>query len=114
MTNYYSFAGDEAATYPALMPDAHGNVATPDEQVRETVERLTATPDWAEQTFATNLVYEPLCGELFRSQFVMQFAAPHGDFVTPVLFGIAEHDYERNLAYTMELFRLLEIGRAHV
>lgn len=26
VTNYYSFAGDEAATYPALMPDAHGNV----------------------------------------------------------------------------------------
>ena len=25
-TNYFSFAGDEAATYPALMPDATGNV----------------------------------------------------------------------------------------
>jgi propane monooxygenase small subunit len=81
--------------------------------VRETVERLTATPDWAEQTFAANLVYEPLCGELFRSQFVMQFAAPHGDFVTPVLFGIAEHDYERNLAYTTELFRLLANDEEH-
>ncbi len=75
--------------------------------VRENVERLTATPDWAEQLFATNVVYEPLVGELFRSQFVMQFAAPHGDFVTPVLFGIAEYDYEHNLAYTMEQLRLL-------
>jgi propane monooxygenase small subunit len=75
--------------------------------VRENIERLTATPDWAEQVFAANLVYEPLCGELFRSQFIMQFAAPHGDFVTPVLFGIAEHDYERNLAYSVELFRML-------
>src|SRR5579875_497401 len=75
--------------------------------VRENVERLTATPDWAEQVFATNLIYEPLCGELFRSQFVLQFAAPHGDFVTPVLYGIAEHDYERNLAYTMELYKML-------
>lgn len=74
---------------------------------RENVERLTATPDWAEQIFATNIIYEPLCGELFRSQFVMQFAAPHGDFVTPVLFGIAEYDYEHNLAYTVELLRLL-------
>jgi propane 2-monooxygenase small subunit len=75
--------------------------------VRENVERLTATPDWAEQLFATNVIYEPLVGELFRSQFVMQFAAPHGDFVTPVLFGIAEYDYEHNLAYTTELLRLL-------
>jgi propane monooxygenase small subunit len=75
--------------------------------VRENVERLTATRDWAEQLFATNVVYEPLVGELFRSQFVMQFAAPHGDFVTPVLVGIAEFDYEHNLAYTVELLRLL-------
>jgi propane 2-monooxygenase small subunit len=81
--------------------------------VRENVERLTATPDWAEQVFATNVIYEPLVGELFRSQFVLQFAAPHGDFVTPVLFGIAEHDYERNLAYTIELFRLLAEDDEH-
>ncbi len=74
---------------------------------RENVERLTAVRDWAEQIFATNFIYEPLCGELFRSQFVMQFAAPHGDFVTPVYYGIAEYDYERNLAYTTDLFRLL-------
>jgi len=53
----------------------------------ENVERLTATLIWPEQVFAANLVYEPLNGALFRSQFVMQCAAPHGDFVTPVLFG---------------------------
>lgn len=81
--------------------------------VRENVERLTAKADWAEQLFATNIIYEPLCGELFRSQFVMQFAAPHGDFVTPVLFGIAEYDYERNLAYTVEQFRLLAEDDEH-
>ena len=81
--------------------------------VRENVERLTATPDWAEQTFATNLIYEALCGELFRSQFVLQFAAPHGDFVTPVIFGIAESDYDRNLAYTIELFKMLADDSEH-
>jgi len=74
---------------------------------RENVERITAAPDWAEQAFVTNFIYEPLCDELFRSQFVMQFAAPHGDYVTPVLFGIAEYDYERNLSYTTALFKLL-------
>ncbi len=75
--------------------------------VRENVERITAASDWAEQLFATNVIYEPLVGELFRSQFVMQFAAPHGDFVSPVYFGIAEYDYERNLVYTIELLKLL-------
>jgi propane monooxygenase small subunit len=84
---------------------------------RENVERLTAVPDWAEQVFATNVIFEPLVGELFRSQFVMQFAAPHGDFITPVLFGIAEYDYERNLAYTTDLFKMLidddEFGEAN-
>lgn len=80
---------------------------------RENVERLTATPDWAEQTFATNLIYEPLVGELFRSGFVMQFAAPHGDFVTPAYFGVAEYDYEHNLAYTTDLFKLLADDPTH-
>lgn len=80
---------------------------------RENVERLTATADWAEQVFATNLIYEPLCDELFRSQFVMQCAAPHGDFVTPVLFGMAEHDYERNLVYTMDLYKMLADDATH-
>ncbi len=75
--------------------------------VRENVERLTATRDWSEQIFAANLVYEPLCEELFRSQFVMQFAAPHGDFVTPTFIGVAEYDYQRNLEWTLELFKML-------
>jgi propane monooxygenase small subunit len=80
---------------------------------RENVERITAAPDWAEQVFVTNAIYEPLCGELFRSQFVMQFAAPHGDFVTPVLFGIAEYDYQHNLDYTTALFKLLVDDEEH-
>jgi propane monooxygenase small subunit len=75
--------------------------------VRENVERLGASKDWGEQIFATNCVYEPLCGELFRSQFVMQFAAPHGDFVTPTITGLAEYEYERNLASCLDLLQLL-------
>ena len=95
---------------PGFNGSAHKQIWLSDpawQGTRENVERLTATPDWAEQLFATNVVYEPLVGELFRSQFVMQFSAPHGDFVTPVLFGIAEYDYEHNLAYTVEQLRLL-------
>jgi len=81
--------------------------------VRENIERLTAIRDWAEQVFAANVIYEPICGELFRSQFVMQFAAPHGDFVSPVIFGIAEHDYQRSLAYTIELYKMLVDDEEH-
>jgi len=74
---------------------------------------VSVVPDWAEQLFAANVIFEPLVDELFRSQFVMQFAAPHGDFVTPVLFGIAEYDYEHNLAYTIEQLRLLASDSVH-
>ncbi len=75
--------------------------------VRENVERLTAIKDWGEAVFATNIVFEPLVGELFRSNFVLQVAAPNGDYVTPSIVGAGENDYERDLRYTSELFSLL-------
>ena len=62
---------------------------------REFVEQLTGTRDWAEQWFATSIVFEPLLGELFRSGFVMQVAALHGDFVTPTIMGAGESDAAR-------------------
>ncbi|WP_248930707.1 aromatic/alkene monooxygenase hydroxylase subunit beta [Paenibacillus hamazuiensis] len=71
---------------------------------REAVENFYATTDWAEQVFAANLVYEPLVGELFRSGFLMQFAASHGDYVTPTVVSTAEADLERNLSYSLDLF----------
>ena len=36
--------------------------------VREVAEQLTAIDDWCEAIFAANVVFEPLVGELFRSQ----------------------------------------------
>jgi propane monooxygenase small subunit len=75
--------------------------------VRENVERLTAIKDWAEAIFAANIVFEPLVGELFRSNFVLQVAAPNCDYVTPSIVGAGENDYERDLRYTNELFSLL-------
>jgi propane monooxygenase small subunit len=75
--------------------------------VRENVERLTATPDWAEALFATALVFEPLVGELFRSHFVMQCAALQGDFVTPTLMGVGEGDAHRDERSARQLFELL-------
>ena len=40
--------------------------------VRDLAERLTAIDDWCEAIFAANVVFEPLVGELFRSQLVQQ------------------------------------------
>jgi propane 2-monooxygenase small subunit len=74
---------------------------------RENVERLTATRDWAEAYFATTLVFEPLVGELFRSHFVMQTAAPQGDYVTPMLIGAGEADVARDQRGARRLFRML-------
>jgi len=76
--------------------------------VHETVESLTAIYDWAEAAFATNIVFQPLVGELFRSHLVQQAAPENGDFVTPTLISAEEYDFsERDLRYTLEMFRLL-------
>lgn len=80
---------------------------------RELVERLTGTRDWAQQWFATAIVFEPLVGELFRSGFVMQVAALHGDFVTPTVMGAGESDAAREQRGARALFRMLADDPAH-
>jgi propane monooxygenase small subunit len=74
---------------------------------RENVERLTAARDWAEAYFATTMVFEPLVGELFRSHFVMQTAAPQGDYVTPTLIGAGEADVARDQRGARRLYGML-------
>ncbi len=73
---------------------------------RKVCEALTAIQDdWGEAVFATNVVFEPLIGELFRSNLVMQSAAPNGDFVTPTVMGAGENDYaQRDLRWTIACF----------
>src|SRR3954465_4912387 len=80
---------------------------------REFVERLTGIRDWAEQWFATAVVFEPLLGELFRSGFVMQVAALHGDFVTPTIMGAGESDAAREQRGARALFRMLASDEAN-
>jgi propane monooxygenase small subunit len=77
------------------------------QSTRENVERLTGVRDWAQAFFATAVVFEPLVGELFRSGFVMQAAAPQGDYVTPTLMGAGEADAAREQRGARELFRML-------
>jgi propane 2-monooxygenase small subunit len=73
---------------------------------RKLTEALTAVEDdWGEAIFAANIVFEPLVGELFRSNLVMQCAAPNGDFVTPTVMGAGEYDYaQRDLRWTVACF----------
>ncbi len=80
--------------------------------VREVAEQLTTIDDWAEAIFAANIVFEPLVGEMFRSQLIQQAAAGNGDYVTPTVVGAGEHDYaERDLRYTKVMFELLTNDR---
>lgn len=74
---------------------------------REAVETIMGSPDYLEQYFAINIVFEPLVGEVFRSGFLMQVAAANNDFITPSVIAAAEADYERNLANTVDLIYLL-------
>ncbi|SDR32203.1 propane monooxygenase small subunit [Rhizobiales bacterium GAS113] len=80
---------------------------------RKAVETIMGSEDYLEQYFAVNLVFEPLVGELFRSGFIMQFAAGNGDFMTPGVVSAAEADYERNLANAVELTHLLANDAQH-
>ncbi|HWM07844.1 MAG TPA: aromatic/alkene monooxygenase hydroxylase subunit beta [Solirubrobacteraceae bacterium] len=80
---------------------------------RELVERLTGIRDWGEALFVTTVVFEPLVGELFRSGFVMQAAAPQGDFVTPTIMGAGESDAARELKGARALFRMLADDETH-
>jgi propane 2-monooxygenase small subunit len=80
--------------------------------VREAAEQLTATDDWAEAIFAANVVFEPLVGELFRSHLVQHAAPRNDDYVTPTVIGAEEYDFaERDLRYTISMFRLLTDDR---
>jgi len=80
--------------------------------VREVTERLTAIDDWCEAIFAANVVFEPLVGELLRSNLVQHAAPRNGDFVTPTVIGAEEYDFaERDLRYTRIMFDLLSNDR---
>jgi propane monooxygenase small subunit len=80
---------------------------------RQAVENLTAIRDWCQAVISANLAFEPLVGELFRSGYVMSTAAANGDFVTPTIMGVAEADYERDLAYTRDLVSGLTNDEKH-
>lgn len=76
--------------------------------VRRVTEMMTTIDDWAEAVFVANIVFEPLVGELFRSNLVQQAAPGNGDYVTPTVVGAGEYDYaQRDLRYSKVMFQLL-------
>jgi propane monooxygenase small subunit len=81
--------------------------------VRENVEGITGIRDWAQAFFAAAVIFEPLVGELFRSEFIMQAAAPQGDFVTPTLMGAGEADTARDARVARTLFGMLANDETH-
>jgi len=80
---------------------------------RLAIESIMGANDYLEQYFVTNVIFEPLVAELFRSGFVMQLAAAQNDFISPSVVSAAEGDYERNLANTVELFSMLTQDHEH-
>ena len=81
--------------------------------MRLATETISGSSDYLQQYFAVNFVFEPLLGQLFRSGFIMQDAAAQNDFITPAVVSSAESDYERNLANSVELFKMLALDEAH-
>ena len=80
---------------------------------RHATEAIMGATDFLEQCFVTNVVFEPLVAELFRSGMVLQLAASQNDFMTPSVVSAAEGDYERNLANAIELFTMLTRDEQH-
>ena len=81
--------------------------------VRENMEKLMVLPDWGEIVIGINTVFEPLVGELIRSEFFLRFAPRNGDSVTPAIVESAELDWERNQKWTKAFTQLLLTDPAH-
>jgi propane monooxygenase small subunit len=74
--------------------------------VRENVERLMNATDWVQLCFASNIVFEPLVGELLRRQFITRFAPLHNDFLTPAVMSVSQREFaDRDLVYTLEMMK---------
>jgi propane monooxygenase small subunit len=74
---------------------------------RRYLERLAATPDWAEVLFAANLCFEPVVATLIRRELGTRAAAAHGDTVTPVLARVETQEWEWTREWTVALSRFL-------
>ena len=74
---------------------------------RKMTEEIMALNDWGELAVAVNLVIDPLFSEVGLSQLIRRSAPYHGDSITPMLVLSAERDRRRNLAWTVELVKMV-------
>src|SRR5260370_17986219 len=81
--------------------------------VRKSIESIMGSNDYLEQYFATNVVFESLLGELFRSGFLMQAAGAHNHFITPATVSPAETHFCRNVAHPAQLSPILDAAPPH-
>jgi NAD(P)H-flavin reductase/ferredoxin len=85
----------------------------PWQPARRYLERLAATPDWAEVVFAANLCFEPVVATLVRRELGTRAAAAHGDTVTPVLARVETQEWEWARTWTVALSRFLLADAKH-
>jgi NAD(P)H-flavin reductase/ferredoxin len=85
----------------------------PWQPARRYLERLAATPDWAEVVFAANLCFEPVVATLVRREIGTRAAAAHGDTVTPVLARVETQEWEWSRTWTVALSRFLLADAEH-
>ena len=82
------------------------------QESRKAIEIIRGVSDYLEAVLASNLLYENLVTGLVRD-FVLRFGAAHGDFATPAVISFGQADYQRNLANSIELFRVLLNDHQH-
>ena len=64
---------------------------------REVTERLIDSDDWAEIVMVLGLVFEPLVGNLFKTEFMSRNAPRNGDAVSPMILANARRDSRYHL-----------------
>ena len=81
--------------------------------IRENVERIVSLRDWVEIVVAVNLVFEPIVGQLVKTELLARNAPHHGDAVTPLVLASVRADTRRHQAAAEELIRLLLADAEH-
>ncbi len=80
---------------------------------RSYVERLRATPDWAERVIAANLCFEPAVGLLVRRELFMRSVRFNGDIVTQAVSHVAQLEWEWVQGWTTELVKFVQEDPEH-
>lgn len=99
----YSDAGarDAWMSDPVLVP------------TREVIESMMTAEDWMEVVVAINLVFEPLVGDLMKTEFMARSASRNGDPVSPMIIATTRRCSDRHRAAASELVRTLTSDPEH-